>query len=154
MRVSKSSSDSCSIIIDEPGSATITASSVSTAIELISICGALCITISGILDGSTASEKFSKSEPLLRSNTSEFNIGCIMSDSDEAASIAFVVGITITELFPVSVIAPARRAKYTLSVLETKILCILMPLRSASVSEITMTLFTLPLDDRPPVKIY
>ena len=77
-----------------------------------------------------------------------------MSDSDEAASIASVVGITTTELFPVSVMAPSKRAKYTVSVLETKILCILMPLRSASVSEITMTLLTSPLDGWPPVNVY
>ena len=54
-------------------------------------------------NGSTASEKFNKSEPALRSNTSELRIGCIMSDSDKAASIASVVGITTTELLPVSI---------------------------------------------------
>ena len=60
--------------------------------------------------------------------------------------MASVVGITETELFPVSVIAPIIRAKYTVSVLDTNILCILMPLRSTSVSEMIITLLTLPLD--------
>ena len=75
-----------------------------------------------------------------------------------AVLIASLVDITITELLSVSVIGSVRRTKYTMSMLETKILCILIPLRSASgseitMSEITMTLLTLPLDDWPPVQI-
>ena len=63
------------MMMDEPGSAITSASSVVITIELVATCPALCINISAILDGSTASEKFSKSEPELRSNTSEFSVG-------------------------------------------------------------------------------
>ena len=67
--------------MDEPGSATTLASPVLITIELVSACGALCITMSVFLDGSTASEKFNKSEQALRSNTSGLTVGCIMFDS-------------------------------------------------------------------------
>ena len=77
--------------MDEPGSPTTLASPVLITIELVSACEALCITMSVVLDGSTALEKFNKSEPALRSNTSELRIGCIISDSDKVASIASVL---------------------------------------------------------------
>ena len=46
--------------MDEPGSATTLASPVLIIIELVSAYGILCITMSVILDGSTASEKFNE----------------------------------------------------------------------------------------------
>ena len=75
LTLSRSESDSCSMIMDDPGSATTTASSVVILVKLISSCCISCITTSIIPDGSTASEKFSNNEPTLRSSTTEYNTG-------------------------------------------------------------------------------